>query len=120
MRGVSQLFSPPVHGAYDNLNFVKNITLARAVPLGNTGAIPRKEVLVSWSKPNEGWVMVNYDGSSIGNLGSALARGLFRDTGGVWLVGFGVNLGICSSVQDELWAALIGLSFGLESRLFPS
>ncbi|CAL9225099.1 unnamed protein product [Arabidopsis halleri] len=56
--------------------------------------------MVSWIRPGEGWVALNTDGASRGNPGLATvatAAGVIRDSDGLWLGGFALNIGICSA-----------------------
>lgn len=66
-------------------------------------------MLHSLGLPPSGWVKLNTDGSSRGNPGEATGGGLIRDETGKWLVGFGLNIGICSVTAAELWALYHGL-----------
>lgn len=63
-----------------------------------------EEILVGWKPPSEDWVKANADGASKGNPGQAGA-GIIRDYCVKWLVGLMANVGICTSVRAELWAA---------------
>ena len=40
------------------------------------------------------FIMLNMDGSSLGNPGRAGAKGLLQDSSGKWISGFSLNLGI--------------------------
>ena len=53
-------------------------------------------------------VSLNTDGAKKGS-GYAGAGGLIRDSNGNWLMGFTVNLGMCSVLSTELWGLLHGL-----------
>jgi len=63
--------------------------------------------LIRWFAPSDGWVKLNADGASRGNLGPAGGGGVIEGPLSNWVHGFLVCLGICSSVK----AALL--------RLFP-
>ncbi|KAK9291995.1 hypothetical protein L1049_019947 [Liquidambar formosana] len=65
---------------------------------------------IAWSFPSAGWVKLNTDGSSRGNPGKAAGGGLIRDDAGCWLVGFGINIGICTITTAEIWALFHGLT----------
>ena len=71
-----------------------------------------------WNKTPNGWVKLNTDGSSIGNLGSAGRGGLIRDQNGIWITGFSQNVGIATSMETKLWAPKDGLSVCRELNLF--
>ena len=55
------------------------------------------------------FIMLNMDGSSLGNPGRAGAKGLLRDSSGKWISGFSLNLGITSNNVAELGAIRYGL-----------
>ncbi|XP_065859834.1 uncharacterized protein [Euphorbia lathyris] len=68
-----------------------------------------KEVhLVGWSRPKDGVVKLNTDGSCLNN-GRIAAGGVLRDAGGAWMSGFTHNLGLGSSFSTELWGILSGV-----------
>lgn len=72
---------------------------------------PRRQVMkdIRWERPPRGWIKLNTDGSSLGNLGTAGGGGLVRDDSGQWLAGFSQRIGITSSFMAELWALRDGL-----------
>ncbi|KAL0012166.1 hypothetical protein SO802_007274, partial [Lithocarpus litseifolius] len=80
---------------------------------------PHKEAIthiykpVHWSKPVNGWVKLNTDGSSLGNPGRAGGGGLIRDEEGNWIVGFACKIGSTTSFLAELWALRDGLNLCL-------
>lgn len=49
---------------------------------------------VRWRTPSDGWMTLNVDGSSLGNLGRAGAGGMVRDAAGKWKFGFSAFVGI--------------------------
>jgi len=69
----------------------------------------KQRVFIGWRYPPIDWVKVNVDGCSKGNPGVAGAGGVIRDAMGKWIVGFAINIGICTSVGAELWAIANGL-----------
>ena len=69
----------------------------------------KTEALIQWKSPPYVWVKLNLDDASHGNPGSAGCGGMFRDPLGKWLVGFSVNLGVCTSVKAEMMALWHGL-----------
>ncbi|KAK9275443.1 hypothetical protein L1049_022708 [Liquidambar formosana] len=83
---------------------------------------PSKQIrLVVWSFPSSGWVKLNIDGSSKGNLGASSRGGLIRDDAGQWIVGFGINIGVYSVTMTELGLffmvyLLSGLKVSAKSR----
>lgn len=68
-------------------------------------------------RPSNGWVKLNTDGSSLGNLGRASGSGLIRDANGGWIKGFTCNIGVFSSVDAERWALKDGLSLCLSVNI---
>lgn len=58
--------------------------------------------LIGWSMPSDGWVKVNTDGCSKGNLLLGGAVGLIRNSQGDWICGFACNIGSCSPIEAEL------------------
>lgn len=59
-------------------------------------------MVVSWQKHPRGWVKLNTDGLSLGNLGQASSGGLLRDEDGEWIKGCARNCGNLSSIMAEL------------------
>lgn len=70
----------------------------------------RRETMITWQFPGNGWVKVNTDGASKGNPGAARAGGLIRGDQGETLGLFAANCGVTTSTKAELLAALRGLS----------
>ncbi|KAK7255918.1 hypothetical protein RIF29_29346 [Crotalaria pallida] len=74
------------------------------------GSIKTKEVQwISWSLPVIDGVVLNVDGSSIGNPGPAGYGGLIRNRDGEWLCGFAGHFGISNNIHMELLAIFHGL-----------
>jgi ribonuclease HI len=69
----------------------------------------KQRVCIGWRYPPIDWVKINVDGCSKGNPGLVGAGGVIRDAMGRWIVGFALNIGICTSVGAELWAITNGL-----------
>jgi len=63
-----------------------------------------------WRYPLIGWVMIDVDGYSKENSGMAGVSGVIRDDMRIWIVGFTLNIGICTSACAELWAVNNGLN----------
>ena len=55
--------------------------------LASATRFPNAPRSVGWVPPMDGIVMVNVDGSSLGNLGCAGCGAIVRDTIGAWLRG---------------------------------
>ena len=67
-------------------------------------------VQVRWEKPQQGWIRLNTDGSTLGNPGRARGGGILRDDQGNWVAGFSRNIGFSTSFIAELWALSDGLT----------
>ncbi|XP_042973032.1 uncharacterized protein LOC122304830 [Carya illinoinensis] len=65
--------------------------------------------LVRWTKLALGRLKLNVDGSSNGNLGSARAGGVLRDSKGELLMAFSVHLGTGTSNYAEVMSLIHGL-----------
>lgn len=75
---------------------------------------PRVTIQVRWERPDQGWMKINTDGSSLGNPGRAGGGGVIRDWTGRWIVGFSRRIGITTSLLAELWAIRDGLMLCIE------
>lgn len=60
--------------------------------------------LISWLQQDREGVIINVDGSSLGNPGPAGFGGLARNPDGVWLFGFSGNIGHAEVLKAELSA----------------
>ncbi|GMI73003.1 hypothetical protein like AT5G42905 [Hibiscus trionum] len=58
-----------------------------------------------WKLPMHGRVKVNVDGAVRGPSKVASIGGVFRDSNGSWILGFARNIGSCTALMAELWAA---------------
>lgn len=63
----------------------------------------KKDVLVAWDFPEQGWMTFNADGSLWSN-GNATSGGVMRDASGIWIVGFSHNLGHTTITDAKLIA----------------
>jgi len=66
-----------------------------------------KEVL--WSPPIFNWVKCNTDGVAHGNPGIAACGGIFRNSEADFLGAFSINLGVTSTLNSELIAAMVAI-----------
>ena len=66
------------------------------------------ERLITWKLPNWPWCKLNTDGARK-ELGASSAGGLIHNHQGMWLTGFGFNIGVCSVIAAELWGLYQGL-----------
>lgn len=64
----------------------------------------KREILVLWSPPPPGRVLLNTDDAAKGNPGPAGGGGVFRGARGEWLGGFSEKLGCCTSVKAKIKA----------------
>jgi len=62
-----------------------------------------------WSPPPEGYIKLNFDGASKGNLGDAGYRTVFRDHRGHIVIISAGSLGHSTNNNAELWGLLNGL-----------
>ncbi|OMO94467.1 reverse transcriptase [Corchorus capsularis] len=62
---------------------------------------------IHWEPPDQGWFLLNTDGSSSQDKGGAAA--LIRDHLGVWIVGCIRRIPLADSLQAELWGLRDGL-----------
>ncbi|CAL1356090.1 unnamed protein product [Linum trigynum] len=75
------------------------------------GDITRKERRhLAWSLPDEGWMMINTDGSVNAEEGKAAGGGLLRDHLGRCHEAFSMNLGNCTITRAELKGAETGVA----------
>lgn len=81
---------------------------------------PHKTIplVVKWHAPDFGWVNLNTNGSSLGNLGPDGWGVVIRDHNLKWIYGFAQQIGHAYSVMIELWAIRDGLSLDI-SMDFP-
>ncbi|KAK8484624.1 hypothetical protein V6N13_093286 [Hibiscus sabdariffa] len=64
---------------------------------------------VLFSPPPSSWICLNTDGGVCKSTNLAKAGGLFRDSCGTWIRGYGRSIGIADSLIAELWAIHDGL-----------
>nr|XP_025674247.1 uncharacterized protein LOC112774442 [Arachis hypogaea] len=62
-----------------------------------------RDKLVGWEPPNWGWAKLNIDGSVLQPGHKGACGGLIRDWRGRTIVGFSMNIGVCTITQAELW-----------------
>ncbi|KAG2684189.1 hypothetical protein I3760_10G065300 [Carya illinoinensis] len=68
-----------------------------------------KVTMVKWIKPQQGWVKLNIDGSSLGNPGQSGVGGVIRDTRGHLCIAYSMALGQGSNNYVELKGLLEGV-----------
>ena len=66
---------------------------------------------VSWTKPQEGWVKLNLDGSVLGNSKKAGGGAMLGYSNGKWVAGCLRKLGNTSYILAELWVLRDGPFF---------
>ncbi|CAN1143560.1 Putative ribonuclease H protein At1g65750, partial [Linum perenne] len=64
---------------------------------------------IAWEPGEEGWVVLNTDGSVLADCSKAAAGGLIRSADGRCLSAFYINLGRCSIMRAELRGVIEGL-----------
>ncbi|KAK8492364.1 hypothetical protein V6N11_066174 [Hibiscus sabdariffa] len=65
---------------------------------------------VRWRAPPPSWLKVNTDGARSIRSGLATCGGVGRDASGNWCFGFSRALGLCSTLEAELWGVYEGLA----------
>ncbi|GAU39987.1 hypothetical protein TSUD_211080 [Trifolium subterraneum] len=88
---------------------------AMFTPPHSSVATTAKPRLVTWTKPVEGTVCLNVDGSLLGATNTASYGGLIRDSNRVILSGFYGTTSVQSILFAELMAVLHGLQICWES-----
>ncbi|KAL4275656.1 hypothetical protein AHAS_Ahas20G0129000 [Arachis hypogaea] len=71
-------------------------------------------VLVGWKPPENGWSKINVDGSVLQASSSGACSGIIRDSNGLVLAGFMMNIGKVTITEAELWAIYMGLKIGID------
>ncbi|WMV30207.1 hypothetical protein MTR67_023592 [Solanum verrucosum] len=75
-----------------------------------------KVTVVQWIKPPDRWAKLNIDGSALTNPGSIGVGGILRNHFGDIIFAFSVTLGEGTNNQDEVEAAIFGLSWCKDDR----
>ncbi|CAN1153949.1 Putative ribonuclease H protein At1g65750 [Linum perenne] len=80
--------------------------------------------MIAWRPGDEGYFILNTDGSRYNHSGSTAIGGLLRDDGGRFIQAFTANLGNCSITRAELSAIVQGLklawSIGIRKLIVQS
>ncbi|GAU16251.1 hypothetical protein TSUD_298830 [Trifolium subterraneum] len=63
--------------------------------------------MVRWNAQGGNGMILNVDGSSIGNPGVSGFGGLLRNSDGGWIHGFAGNIGISNILHVEYWQSII-------------
>ena len=74
----------------------------------------RTSQIIRWSTPNEPYIKLNTDGSSISNPRMASAGGLLHDSSGLWISRFSLNMDVATNNMAELEAVRQGLLLAWE------
>ncbi|XP_039034854.1 uncharacterized protein LOC120171143 [Hibiscus syriacus] len=77
-----------------------------------------KRMVVSssqWQPPRYGWFKLNMHGSRRTNSGLSTCGGVLQDSMGSWVAGFSKSIGICSTLEAELWGILERLMLAWDS-----
>ncbi|CAN1760424.1 Putative ribonuclease H protein At1g65750 [Linum perenne] len=73
------------------------------------GQRKERQIAVAWKAGPPGWIVINSDGSVLGNRGGAAVGGLLRNEDGQCVEAFAMNLGICSITRAEIRGAIEGI-----------
>ncbi|CAN1178098.1 Putative ribonuclease H protein At1g65750, partial [Linum perenne] len=82
----------------------KTCQLGREAP-----GLARQTQLVAWRPGNEGWSILNTDGSRYTHSGSTAIGGLIRTDQGRFIHAFTANMGDCSITRAEICAIVQGM-----------
>ncbi|KAL4291966.1 hypothetical protein GQ457_14G024710 [Hibiscus cannabinus] len=85
------------------------------LPVRSGNAIHRAGV--RWEAPPPPWCKVNVDDACDSATGRASCGGAIRSDSGQWLMGFSRQLGLCSSLEAELWGIFEGLMCAWSIRI---
>ena len=96
-----------VFNNHNTCNSLKIETLTKATEFAYLGLNERVKqsiipIQVRWLPPPNDWVMLNIDGSSMGNPGRAGGGGIIRNSHGEWVSGYAKAIGYTTSVTAEL------------------
>lgn len=69
---------------------------------------------VIWKPPLWGWIKINCDGASLGNLGPYSCDGIARDFDEMFLGAFASFIGVFNSLIFELTSAMLAIKFAHE------
>ncbi|KAK8491833.1 hypothetical protein V6N11_069687 [Hibiscus sabdariffa] len=64
-----------------------------------------------WCAPATGWCKLNTDDSRCNTTGRASYGGVLRNVKGDWIMGFSRFIGVCSTLEVEIWGVLEGLNY---------
>ncbi|MBA0696842.1 hypothetical protein Goari_003365 [Gossypium aridum] len=88
------------------------IAFAKLVTLANNRSNQQNDPTRSfnrWQSPPNNWCKLNMDGSRHLITGQASAGGLFWDRRGKSVTGYDQNIGVCFTLDSELWEIMDGL-----------
>ena len=68
-----------------------------------------RRIFPRWHPPPHGALKLNFDGSTIGNLGMVGVGGVIRNEDGITILSYSGPVGVCLINKVELLALLIGL-----------
>ena len=77
---------------------------------GTNSSSHKRNLPISWAKPNPGWHKLNTDASVLSSLSFASGGGLLRDSCGSWVQSFTKKIGTTNYLLVELWALKDGFS----------
>ena len=67
--------------------------------------------------PPANWIKLNFDSSSLGNLGRAGGGGIIQNSSGNWVSGYARAIGHTTNVAAELWALRDGINLCIALNL---
>ncbi|KAK5776658.1 hypothetical protein PVK06_044618 [Gossypium arboreum] len=117
---------PPLHpdsGADKNISWsaievVKVFTSwARQFELYSSGYENKVSAVNRPNLSENTWVLLSTNGAVTRNSGHAISGGVVRDRDGIWIMGFGRYLGVCSPFEAEVWSILNGILLLLNKGL---
>ncbi|KAL4283143.1 hypothetical protein GQ457_16G010650 [Hibiscus cannabinus] len=94
---------------------LRTAVTAGRLPVRSSNAVHRAGV--RWEAPPPSWCKVNVDGACDSATGRASCGGAIRSDSGQWLMGFSRQLGLCSSLEAELWGIFEGLMCAWSIRI---
>ncbi|XP_031111969.1 uncharacterized protein LOC116015942 [Ipomoea triloba] len=89
-----------------------NRAFAKAKYPGSQGSEPNWQML-SWTKPQEGYVKVNVDGAVDRITSRASCGGAIRNENGAWKQGYTYSIGYCTPFEAEAWALFKGVQLAV-------
>lgn len=77
------------------------------------------QVSLAWEPPDVGCFKLNVDGSKRSMSRAIGAGGVLRNSEGLWIGGFTVNLGLGQAQDAEIWGLFFGLKLAISRNSSP-